>query len=108
MSAKMQDVRAANARAEAARARFRGALALTRNRASPARIKQDVVDGAKVRIGKVEREVQTTVRRHPLAISSAFAAILALLFRKPLSAAAGKAWREAKGLKQRLERKTSL
>ncbi len=107
MSVEPNDVRAANARAEAARARFRGALAFTRNRASPARIKQDVVDGAKARIGKVERDVQTSVRRHPVAISSALAAMLALLFRKPLSAAAGKAWREAKGLKQRLERKTS-
>ncbi len=105
MSAGIEDVRAANARADAARAQFRGALAFARNRASPARIKQDVVEGAKARIDKVEQDVQTTVRRHPVAISSVVAALLALLFRKPLSALAGKGWQEAKDLKHRLERK---
>lgn len=105
MSVEIEDVRAANARADAARARFLGALAFARNRASPARIKQDVVESAKNQIGKVEQDVQATVRRHPVAITSALAAIAALLFRKPLSALAGKGWQEAKDLKNRLERK---
>lgn len=108
MSVGQQDVRAANARADAARARFRGALAFARNRASPARIKSDVVDGAMVRIGKVERQVQAKVRRHPVAISSAFAAVLALIFRKPLSALTAKGWEEAKHLKHRLEKERNL
>lgn len=108
MSVGPEEVRAANARADAARARFRGALAFARNRASPARIKSDVVDGAKARIGTAERQVQATVRRHPVAISSVIAAVLALVFRKPLSALAAKSWDEAKQLKHRLEKERNL
>lgn len=105
MSVDTQDVRTANARADAARERFRGALAFAKTRASPSRIKQDVIDGAKTRIGEAEQAVQTTVRRHPVAISSAVAGLLAFLFRKPLATLAGKGWEQTKELKQRLDAK---
>lgn len=108
MSAGPDDVRAANARADAARARFRGALAFARSRTSPGRIRDDVIENAKARFSEVEHDIRTTARRHPVAISSAFTAILALIFRKPLSALAGKGWNEVKQLKQRIERERNL
>lgn len=108
MGVDLQDVRSANARADAARARFKGALGFVKDRASPRRIKQDVVEDVKSRAIAVQSDARVALQRHPVAISSAVAAVLAVLFRKPLGKLVRTGWRRAKDITQRLERKRDV
>lgn len=108
MSVDSEDVRRADARAAAARQRFQGALMFAKNRASPSRIKSDVVEGTKARLADVQHGTTETIKRHPVAVSSFAAAVAAFLFRKPLAALAGRGWGSTREFRHRLKRKEWL
>ena len=84
--ADMEDYRKASAEADLARARFLGTLDIAKSRLSASRLKaraQTLVVEALQDSGK---QARSAVVRHPVALAATLTAIIALIFRRPLTA----------------------
>jgi hypothetical protein len=84
--ADIEEYRKASLEADLARARFLGTLDVAKSRLSASRLKaraQALVVEALQDSGK---QARSAVVRHPFALGTALAAIIALIFRRPLAA----------------------
>jgi hypothetical protein len=82
----MEEYRKASAEADLARARFLGTLDIAKNRLSASRLKartQAMIVEALQDSGK---QARSAVVRHPFALATALTTIIALIFRRPLTA----------------------
>lgn len=89
----------ANARQQAAdnRGRLRARLSVTRDRLTPARLRDDAVDYAKAQVAEVRQETVAHVRQHPVLTVIGVTALIGWIARKPLLAHAPPAIASAYG-----------
>ena len=83
MSGSTAGLMEARARAAAARAEFREALALAKDHFRPERLRDDAVAAASHKIDETRQALRQSARKHPLLLWTIVAALAVLLLRRP-------------------------